>query len=286
VRSAWLLCLATTSAVAAPRVARLSFVAADGGCVDEPALRAAVSERLGRDPFRDDAAQLVHVALTQLHARIERSDADGTSRGVRELDARDCGELLELTALSIAIAIDPLWMKPAAPPVAVVHETQPVAQAASIDAWIATGVLGSVRAAPGVTAGVSLQLGARREWLAATIEARFDPPVTYSTMRMSRLFAFGAVCVVRGGRACALAGVDRIEAQGRGVDMPRSDTAAVATVGARLAWPIVVRFMRIVPHFDVFVPLARTSFELDGMVIWRAPGVHAALGAAFELDFL
>jgi len=83
------------------------------GCPPPSVLRAAVTARLGRDPFRDDAAALVKVGMTsageQIRVLIETENLGEQSRGRREIvgPAAECSELVSSAALALAIAIDP-----------------------------------------------------------------------------------------------------------------------------------------------------------------------------------
>ena len=98
-------------------------VAAD--CPSERALRAAVEQRLGYDPFDTAAASAVIFGVRADHkafvVRIERIDDQGVSLGVRELRSRGegCDELVQAAALSLSIALDPVaasQVHPVAPP--------------------------------------------------------------------------------------------------------------------------------------------------------------------------
>jgi len=110
-------------ALASP-VARFIYVRGLGAeaCPDEDTMKAAVSARLGYDPFRV-------VAKTTLTAQIAREngvfrghvklvDEAGQERGARSLESRsdDCKDLGEALALSMSIALDPLSvLAPATP---------------------------------------------------------------------------------------------------------------------------------------------------------------------------
>lgn len=116
--------LAASREAAASPVARFVYVRGLGAeaCPDEDTMRAAVSARLGYDPFRV-------VAKTTLTAQISREngvyrghvklvDEAGQERGARSLESRtdDCKELAEALALSMSIALDPLSvLAPAGP---------------------------------------------------------------------------------------------------------------------------------------------------------------------------
>lgn len=100
--------------------ARLDY-AADPACPDEAALRSAVAQRLGTDPFRDDARATVRARI----ARTERGfsadvafDDPAGRHGERRLasEGDDCRELATTVALTVAIMVDPRTFGGAAPP--------------------------------------------------------------------------------------------------------------------------------------------------------------------------
>jgi hypothetical protein len=100
---------------AAPRPARLVYVRGPGAeqCPDEAALRAAVTSRLGEDPFRGAAARTIEARVRRtakgLEGAVDLRDASGAIAGARRLSAGkdDCDELVASMALAISIAIDP-----------------------------------------------------------------------------------------------------------------------------------------------------------------------------------
>ena len=81
-------------------------------CPSEEDLRRSVKARVGYDPFFPWAKTTVIVEMVRdgrsLVARVRLVDADGRSRGVRELRsvARGCGGLIDASALAISIALD------------------------------------------------------------------------------------------------------------------------------------------------------------------------------------
>lgn len=80
-------------------------------CATENDVRRLVAERLGYDPFRDDAKLRIGVVIDKQNegfaARIELSTKQET-QGIRELDpASDCAELIARVVLSLSVAIDP-----------------------------------------------------------------------------------------------------------------------------------------------------------------------------------
>jgi hypothetical protein len=95
--------------------ARLVFsrTAEAASCPDESALRHAVAERVGYDPFFPHAPLTVVAEMSRsgddLVARVHLVDGDSNALGTRELRSsqRDCAELFRALALAISIAIDP-----------------------------------------------------------------------------------------------------------------------------------------------------------------------------------
>jgi hypothetical protein len=99
---------------ALPPPARLVVLRAAhaGSCPSEDALLAAVEHRVPRNPFGAAAARTVFVRLrrhgTGFEASVSLVDENGVEHGARVLrTAGPCGDLLEVTALAIAIAVDP-----------------------------------------------------------------------------------------------------------------------------------------------------------------------------------
>lgn len=82
-------------------------------CPDEAALRRAVRERLGYDPFFHDAEQTIIASIVKdaggLRGEVQLLDAAGSVRGSRQLRAEtaQCTELVSRMALAISIAVDP-----------------------------------------------------------------------------------------------------------------------------------------------------------------------------------
>jgi hypothetical protein len=97
-------------------LARLEFVRDAGAeaCPDELALRNAVADRLGSDPFWPAAPRAVAVVLDReghrFRARVLLRDAaSGKILGTRVLTSaeKECTELFSALALAVAIAVDP-----------------------------------------------------------------------------------------------------------------------------------------------------------------------------------
>jgi len=125
----WVAALALLSAAPADaqtkREARLEYTRGAGAdhCPEEEAIRAAVSARLGYEPFRADATTTVSAKITRtgrvLRADVELRDGAGNVAGTRQLTSKqnDCSELVAAMTLAISIAIDPeSQTRPSPPP--------------------------------------------------------------------------------------------------------------------------------------------------------------------------
>lgn len=114
--------LSAGHAAAAP-TGRLVYSRALGAesCADEATLRRSVAARVGYDPFFPWAKRTVVANMGRRSrdfvATVSLVDEHGVAHGGRELrTSGDCAELLDATALAIAIAIDPEILTHPAPP--------------------------------------------------------------------------------------------------------------------------------------------------------------------------
>jgi hypothetical protein len=93
---------------------------ATSACPEQSALEAAVTARLGYEPFSPWGDQTIVVTISrsaqQLIARAELVDHDGIVQGSREVRASpaDCGDLIATLALAISITLDPMRLAPPA----------------------------------------------------------------------------------------------------------------------------------------------------------------------------
>jgi hypothetical protein len=110
----------------ADTTAQLDFQRRPGAelCPAAPAVRSAVAQRLGFDPFRPDGAKRIRCTVggddAGLVARIEVADEAGRVAAERVLTSplADCRELSDAIVLALSIAINPLLaLEPARPPV-------------------------------------------------------------------------------------------------------------------------------------------------------------------------
>lgn len=192
---------------------RLDHTRAAGAeqCLDAEALRNAVMERLGYDPFSAGAGRRVQTRIERRGARLTAQvvlfDAAGKELGRQELGSSgsDCVELGGALALAVSIAIDPVRAT-AVPTVAPSATTAPapvettapptkappsqVAPTASSGAdrppppaqragapWtfvVGAGGFGAVGRVPSLTGGGLLVAGIRKGWWGAELAGRAD----------------------------------------------------------------------------------------------------------------
>lgn len=183
-------------------------------CPDEAALRRAVVQRLGEDPFDDTTRPTFDVTVAAADGkwvgRVALVDASGLESGVRELhDASDCVELVDALALGISLAINPALAGaepvaaapapvPVPPPAAPAQPpSEPKAAPAptsvptdasrepapgpSEPAWrwgIGLVGLASAGTAPDVSFGAGALVRARHRMLSLSLEGRYDFPAS------------------------------------------------------------------------------------------------------------
>ncbi len=93
----------------------LSWRSKAGGpaCVTEEAIRAAVERKLERNPFTDLASADIVIGGEEervgahFRARVTQRDRNGVVLGSRDLDAPSCSNLMRMTAVVVALFIEP-----------------------------------------------------------------------------------------------------------------------------------------------------------------------------------
>jgi len=305
--SVTLLTLVTSAGSArADQTARLVYARGVGAdtCPDEASLRAAVSARLGYEPFRAVAPLTIIASVSHVggvfHGDVrllgDKGDEVG-SRSIGEGNER-CDEVVSALALSISVAIDPLLLvRPPAPnpapavapppvprspeppppppppppparpaPAPVATEERPAAP----QPFVALAVLASIATAPvssfGFTAGGGYRIG--RFSLGA--EARADIPSSGSgAASVSSFLLLGTLlpCVhisVAFGCVAGSAGV--ITASSSGVAQPGTDRAVYGAIGPRVGAELPVStHLGVRASVDLGVPLVDHSFVLAGV---------------------
>ncbi len=180
-------------------------------CLDGEALRNAVMERLGYDPFTAGAERRVQTRIerrgTRLAAQVVLFDAAGKELGRQDLGSSgtDCVELGGALALAVSIAIDPVrataaataptataptasaaatatapatvTATAAAPPPAQTTTDRPPPPKPAASPWtfvVGAGGFGALGRVPSATGGGLLTLGVRKGWWGAQLAGRAD----------------------------------------------------------------------------------------------------------------
>lgn len=290
--------------------ARLDY-AADPTCPDEAALRSAVSERLGTDPFRDDARATVRARIARsdegFSAEVAFDDAAGR-HGERRLASKgeDCRELATTVALTIAIMVDPRTFGSSTPPPSPPPRAIPAAESppASVEdppreepraqapeaprtrLRFGGGPVLAVGSAPAPAVGLLLFGGVGFRGSSIDVEGRADLPASLersSGVSISSSLLVGSVvpCLHLGNiRACALATAGAMMAEARGAASPdRRTTTFFGALGGRAGYELPVsRRFGLRARLDVAAPLTPTSLTIDGVTQWTTSPVTAAVG--------
>lgn len=291
----------------------------DADCPSRDDVAGRVQERLGYLPFSDDATAKVDVTIMRsdggFAARVTLDDPKDGRRGERELHANACRELSEAMTLTIALMLDPRSLTRAEPK----HdgerppEREPKPTGATTKArpapwnepdpfapekprpvpprpkpWrlrFGAGVVGSVNAGPGPTAGLEAMVGIERGAFVLDLEGRADLPSTKDdgqgrAVSASLLVGTIAPCLkMRRLGLCALAQLGALNAEGIGAGLPEMDTAFYAAAGIRpfIELPIVEQWL-VRFHPDLTAPLTPTSTTVAGTTVWSTPAIAIALG--------
>jgi hypothetical protein len=305
------ICLVSPSFGQTRNTVRLAYSRGPGAesCPEERALRDAVLDLLGYDPFRADAKEDIDARVVRgpggLEAAIDLLDESGRSRGVRRLLSRrqDCAQLASALALALAIAVDPLMADrvsaglepaplPADRPAPVAKQSQPppdrVAPTVRRLGFLAHGTLG---AAPGPAPGFDLIADLRRGRFSVSIDARVDLPASKDVPggTISGWLATGSLvgCVhhhfVAG---CALLGAGALRVDGHDLENARGATEPLAVAGARAALEIPLsQSLAAMVHADLYGTLIETAVLVGGQEAWKTPPVSGAAGAGLLAVF-
>jgi hypothetical protein len=309
-------------APAAPSV-RLVYVRGPGAeqCPAESAVRAAVSARLGYDPFFDWAHENLLVEIQRgpraFRVVVKLVGADSRPRGVREISVGGdaCSTVIDALALSISLTIDataaaapasppppppPLDRPSPAPPVAVLAATPPTpqpppeaGQAPALSLHAGVGAVGSVGAAPAATAGGTLFVGARWRALSLDVEGRADLPAAGDSEAppvgvRSWLVAGALVPCLHAGVAfgCGVAAVGRLGAAARNVPTVVEQHGPWSAAGLRIGveWP-VGRALSLQGYAQLLAALTRDTLWIDATRIYTVPVWSPAVGASAAFRF-
>jgi hypothetical protein len=318
VASALLVSIATRDA-AAKEKARLLYVrdATAETCPDEPAFRERVAAKLGYEAFDDQAAArivTVRIGLErgELEAVVITSATKEAAAGERRVRsaARDCRELAEALAFTVALVVDPRAATgapdrpapapdpaekgpspfddrpapapPPSPPSPPANEDR-LGIAASLEA---TGSAGAVPSATfGGGGGVFL---VAKAW-ALGLEGRVDLPAAAedgprrveATLYSGSFVPCGRIAPVL---VCGVASFGALSGTSSGA--ASSDTTFYAAVGPRLGvWIPVTGPLHVGAHADVLFQIARTRLAVGGVEVWSSPVAAGVLGIGAVVHF-
>jgi hypothetical protein len=274
-------------------------------CPSAAVLRALVAERLGYDPFREDAQLAVEVSIARDGDRLRaaiRLARDGEDAGVRELDEPigACAPLIASVVLAISIAIDPeaaMGAPRAEPPlpqandVEVPIEVVPPIRGPSLRGIVWLGAAGAFGLTPGLAGGVRAggEIVVDETFsIGAGVTGLFSGPIAAGgaaiagSIAAGELFACGwlaplVVCAVIAGGASFGAG--------HGFEVDRQGDAAYAAIGARalvhqpIAGPLALR-----ASIDLSAPLVRAGLVAGGERLWQTEPVTVEIGVAAALE--
>ncbi len=182
----------TASASAPSSGYRLHLVRTEGtgSCTNAGDLERDVAQRLGRDPFSENAPRGIEIVMeregskwrARLYLRVDDSNEDAAR--VIESDAPQCAELGKAIALAVALALAP-ELPPLTPPAA---EPEPVCPPApppppptppaSLHGAVALRALVSPNLLPQAALGAALTVSLRGDLLGANVGAVFYPERT------------------------------------------------------------------------------------------------------------
>lgn len=313
------------SAPAAPS-ARLVYVRdADAqSCPDETALRSAVAARLGYDPFLLHARSTMFAAIRRERsgytAAIKLIDENNIVRGARELrhTGEQCAELVDLMALSMSIAIDPLSLaRPrsppeAAPPSQPAEPASAAPQTALTEPAVATRADGEIRepgpleqlhldlglgpalavgSAPAPALGARLAGGLHRGRLGAFAELRGDLPASReigrATVRTSVVGGSLGACYEAGVVfGCVVGSVGALSAAGAGVSEPRTSRAIYGSLGVRVGAELrLTAALALRVFVDGAGVLTPHRLSIDGVDVETLSTVTALVGTTIVVRF-
>ncbi len=247
----------------APAKARLSYTLGAGAsdCPSRNLLRDAVKRRLGYDPFDPAAGPEVAVELAAAGPRLTASvrflDAQGQQTGLRVVEAAGayCLELVDVVALAVSLALDPVAAQRAHRPRRGREPETPVDRRGGEPGGAESAADGSTAAALDPAA-------------LATV-----PPVLGGALYLDLLVALGAAPAPSVG--LVVGGALRSERWSIGLELRADLPASKAAAGARVATHLVVGSLLPCVHFG---PLAGCAVVSAGAVFARAAGFEGARG--------
>ncbi|MDF2694506.1 MAG: hypothetical protein K0S65_2889 [Labilithrix sp.] len=294
--------------------AKLTYTRGSGAeaCPDEPALREAVAQKVGRDPFDgEDVFVDVHIErhTDELTGEVEVREG-GVVRGKRSLSSTSssCDELASALVVTISVALDPARFgvpprRTAPPPTAspadrpFFDEARPSAPPSNQKqergfSWdVGAGAGGAFGVAPATAAAFFLSFGAR--WERASIELegrthlRASESVFGGSVSASSSLAALVPCFHVGPAAlCAIGAAGVLRGEGKGVDIPSTDSSFAAAAGARLAVELsLLPALGIRAGVDGMTTIHGTRLTLAGREAWATPPLWASSWAGAVVHF-
>ncbi len=305
-----LLALTTPGAAWGRARARLLHVREAGAerCPSAEQLRSRVAERLGYDPFRDDAQMTVRAAFrlderqeNKLAADVEAFDERSALLGRRSLSSSDetCRDLADSVVLAVTLLLD----TPPSSATAPAPESPGVATAAAREAgagpaptvprlppglpWtlsVGLELVAGVGFAPAPSVGARLSVGARRGPWSVALGGRLDLPAegryvagtVETAVRLGELAGCGHL---GHGFLCFVGAAGAITADGANVLNARHTLGPFGTLGARvggelpLFGPIALR-----ASADLAALLVRTTVTVGPDTLFTNPALGGAVG--------
>lgn len=280
-----------------------------------------MAARVGYDPFfawarKTIVASMAPASLRGFVAKVDLVDEQGMDHGARTLQASgECRELLDVVALTIAIAIDPqslvrpMAVEPTPPQTTTVVEApQPPtaktpaplprepeeerSQSRVPTFEVAAGAVASAGVAPLMAAGIALGGAVRSARLSVEVEGRVDVPVSVpATGGGSLLSWLGTAAVVpcvllSPTFLCAVGQLGSMQVSSENVTPRRAESVLWVAVGGRFGVELPLHeeaALRVRTDFvgDVRPP----TFRLNGMDQWTAPAVAASLSLDIVVHF-
>jgi hypothetical protein len=273
-------------------------------CLNDEALRAEVTARLGANVFEEPAERILTVRLGRgrpgsLTAVITLTTSAGEALGKRELSAHgeDCAELAAALALELSIAIDPLGRARAKPPQPPPPSPPAPAPPAAPPPPVPTDVVLGAGAAlvaglsPGAAAAFRVSAELRRPAFAIGIEGLASLPSQVSAGGGQVSASVLAAALVPCARwhwtsGCALIQAGEIDGGSSGLDNPRQAHTPYVAVGARAQLDIPVHpLVTCRVTADLLAQLVQTTLTVGTTPAWTSSPVGGglALGVAIKL---